>query len=66
MDYKKVRRIKRKRIIAPKPSITERMPRSTGRTKYKPIKAQTNPAPHMQKPKTAKTIFKTNFMLIGR
>ena len=66
MDYKKVRRMKRKRIIAPKPTITERMPRRMGRNKYKPTNAQTNPVPHAQKPKTPKAIFKTNFMLIGR
>ena len=58
--------MKRKRIIAPNPTITERMPRRMGRNKYKPTKAQINPVPQTQKPKTTKPIFATNFMLIGR
>jgi hypothetical protein len=66
MDYKKVRRMKRKRIIAPKPTNTKRIPRRMGKNKYKPAKAQINPVPHTQNPKAAKTIFTTNFMLIGR
>jgi hypothetical protein len=66
MDYKKVRRMKRKRIIAPKPTNTERIPRRMGRNKYKPTNAQINPVPHTQNPKATKTIFTTNFMLIGR
>jgi hypothetical protein len=58
--------MKIKRIIAPKPTSTERIPRRMGRNRYKPTKAQINPVPHTQKPKAAKTIFTTNFMLIGR
>jgi hypothetical protein len=56
----------RKRIIAPKPTNTERIARSMGKNKYRPTKAQINPVPHTQNPKTTKTIFTTNFMLIGR
>jgi hypothetical protein len=66
MDYKKVRRMKRKSIIAPKPTITERMPRRMGRNKYKPTNAPKKTVPHAQKPKITKAIFTTNFMLIGR
>jgi len=65
MGYKKVSIARIKRIIAPMPTKKERIPRITGRKRYKPTKAQINPVPHTQKPKTAKTIFKTNFMLIG-
>jgi hypothetical protein len=53
--------MKRKRIIAPKPTNTERIARSMGKNKYRPTKAQINPVPHTQNPKTTKTIFTTNF-----
>ena len=54
------------RMIAPKPTKKERIPRITGRKRYKPTKAQTNPVPHREQPKTIATIFTTNLMLIGR
>jgi hypothetical protein len=57
--------MKRKRIIAPKPTNTERIPRRMGRKRYKPTNAQINPVPHTEKPKATKTIFTTNLMLIG-
>ena len=54
------------RMIAPKPTKKERIPRMTGRKRYKPTKAQINPVPHREQPKTTATIFTTNLMLIGR
>ena len=54
------------RMIAPKPTKKERIPRMTGRKRYKPTKAQINPVPHREQPQTTATIFTTNLMLIGR
>lgn len=54
------------RIIAPKPTKKVRIPPITGRKRYKPTKAQINPVPHTEQPKATRTIFTTNFMLIGR
>jgi hypothetical protein len=65
-DYKKVSIARIKRMIAPMPTKKQRIPRITGRKRYKPTKVQINPAPHTQKPKATNTIFTTNFMLIGR
>jgi hypothetical protein len=66
MVYKKDSITRIKRIIAPKPTKKERIPRITGRKKYKPANAQINPVPHTENPKATRTIFTTNFMLIGR
>jgi len=66
MVYRKDSITRIKRIIANNPTKKERIPRITGRKKYKPAKAQINPVPHTKQPKTTATIFTTNFMLIGR
>lgn len=66
MDYKKDKRIKRKRIIAPQPTNTDKMPLRIGLKRYKPTKAHTNPIPHVDTLNSTKAIFKTNFMLIGK
>ena len=66
MIYKNEKRKRIKRIIAPKPTKKERIPRITGRKRYKPTNAQINPVPHTENPKATNAIFTTNFMLIGR
>ena len=66
MVYRKDSITRRKRIIAPKPTKKERIPRMTGRKRYKPTNTQINPVPHTENPKVTNAIFTTNFMLIGR
>jgi hypothetical protein len=58
--------MKIKMIIAANPNKMDRIARRIGKNKYKPTKAQTNPAPQIENPKTTTATFTTNFMLIGR